>query len=218
MTLNNITVNTQSSIRIGGSKVLYFDPYLIPAAAHDADLIFITHEHYDHFEPESFAKLKKDDTLLVAPESMKKKVLSESGIAAENCLFCQPCETCEAGGVAVETIPAYNKLKPFHPKGKKWQGYVVTMDDTRYYVSGDTDVNEDIKKVRCDVALIPIGGFYTMDWKQAAEYIAQLKPKAVIPTHYGSIVGKKTDGQDFQKMLEGLDGGIQVAIKLDNEE
>lgn len=218
MTLNNITVNTQSSIRIGGSKVLYFDPYLIPAAAHDADLIFITHEHYDHFEPESIAKLKKDDTLLVAPESMKKKVLSESGIAAENCLFYQPGESFEADGVTAETIPAYNKLKPFHPKGKKWQGYVVTMDDTRYYVSGDTDVNEDIKKVRCDVALIPIGGFYTMDWKQAAEYIAQLKPKAVIPTHYGSIVGNKTDGEDFRKMVEGLDGSIQVAIKLDNEE
>ena len=160
MTLANITVNTQSSIRIGGSKVLYFDPYLIPAAAHDADLIFITHEHYDHF----------------APESMKKKVLLESGMAEGNCLFYQPGESFEAGGVAVETIPAYNKLKPFHPKGKKWQGYVVTLDDIRYYVSGDTDVNEDIKKVHCDVALIPVGGFYTMDWKQGAEYIAQIKP------------------------------------------
>lgn len=214
MTLSNITVNTQSSIRIGGSKVLYFDPYLIPAAAHDADLIFITHEHYDHFEPESIAKLKKEETLLVAPESMKKKALSESGMAEENCLFYQSGESFEAGGVAVETIPAYNKLKPFHPKGKKWQGYVVTLDDIRYYVSGDTDVNEDIKKVHCDVALIPVGGFYTMDWKQGAEYIAQLKPQAVIPTHYGSIVGNKTDGEDFRKMLEGLDGNIRVELKL----
>ena len=88
------------------------------------------------------------------------------------------------------------------------------MDDIRYYVSGDTDVNEDIKKVRCDVALIPIGGFYTMDWKQAAEYIAQIKPQAVIPTHYGSIVGNKTDGEDFRKMLEGLNGKIRVELKL----
>ena len=88
------------------------------------------------------------------------------------------------------------------------------MDDTRYYVFGDTDVNEDIKKVRCDVALISIGGFYTMDWKQAAEYIAQLKPKTVIPTHYGSIVGNKTDGEDFRKMVEGLDGSIQVELRL----
>ncbi len=214
MTLSNITVNTQSSIRIGGPKVLYFDPYLIPAAAHDADLIFITHEHYDHFEPESIARLKKEDTLLVAPESMKKKALSESGIVPDNCLFYQPGESFEAGGVAIETIPAYNKLKPFHPKGKKWQGYVVTLDDTRYYVSGDTDVNEEIKKVHCDVALIPIGGFYTMDWKQAAEYIAQIKPQAVIPTHYGSIVGNKTDGEDFRKRLESLGGNIQVELRL----
>lgn len=214
MTLSNITVNTQSSIRIGGPKVLYFDPYLIPVAAHDADLIFITHEHYDHFEPESIARLKKEDTLLVAPESMKKKALSESGIVPDNCLFYQPGEICEAGGVAIETIPAYNKLKPFHPKGKKWQGYAVTLDDTRYYVSGDTDVNEEIKKVHCDVALIPIGGFYTMDWKQAAEYIAQIKPQAVIPTHYGSIVGNKTDGEDFRKRLESLGGNIQVELRL----
>lgn len=211
MNLNHIAVNTQSSIRIQGTKILYFDPYQIRAAAHDADFIFITHEHYDHFEPESIAKCRKDGTCFVAPTSMKKKALSEAGIAPENCLFCQPGETHDAGGIAIETIPAYNKLKPFHPKGKKWQGYVVEMDGVRYYVSGDTDVNEDIRKVRCDVALIPIGGFYTMDWKQAAEYIAQLKPKAVIPTHYGSIVGNQSDGQSFKEALESLDGSIQVA-------
>lgn len=215
MDLENITVNTQSSIRIAGSKVLYFDPYQIHDAAHDADFIFITHEHYDHFEPQSIAKIKKEDTLLVTPESMKKKALSESGIAPENCLFYQPGETHETSGIVIETIPAYNKLKPFHTKGKKWQGYVVEMDGVRYYVAGDTDVNEDIGKVCCDVALIPIGGFYTMDGKQAAEYTAQIKPKAVIPTHYGSIVGNKSDGQEFQKMLESLDGSIQVERKLD---
>lgn len=89
------------------------------------------------------------------------------------------------------------------------------MDDIRYYVSGDTDVNEDIEKVQCDVAMLPIGGFYTMDKKQAADYAAKLKLKAVIPTHYGSIVGNRTDGRDFQKELEGLDSGIQVELKLD---
>lgn len=215
MNLSGITVNTQSSIRIAGSKILYFDPYQIQSAAHDADFIFITHEHYDHFDPESIAKLKKEDTRLVAPESMKKKALSESGISSDHCLFYQPEETHEVGGLRFETIPAYNKLKPFHPKGKKWQGYVAEMDDIRYYVAGDTDVNEDIRKVRCDVALIPIGGFYTMDWKQAAEYIAKLKPKAAIPTHYGSIVGNETDGQDFKKMLETLDDTIKVELRLD---
>ncbi|MDE6663545.1 MAG: MBL fold metallo-hydrolase [Lachnospiraceae bacterium] len=214
MNLNNITVNTQSSIRIEGSKILYFDPFKIEADRHDADMIFITHEHYDHFEPESIMKLKKENTILVAPESMKKQVLSTQGLTSDNCVFYNPNETHEQGDITIETIPAYNKLKPFHPKSKKWQGYVVKMDDIRYYVAGDTDVNEDIKKVQCDVAIIPIGGHYTMDKKQAAEYIAGLKPKAVIPTHYGSIVGDKADGQAFKTDVERLDGGIQVEIRL----
>ena len=214
MNLSNITVNTQSSIRIKGSKILYFDPFKIEADRHDADVIFITHEHYDHFEPESIMKLKKENTILVAPESMKKQILSTQGLTSDNCVFYNPNETHEQGDITIETIPAYNKLKPFHPKSKKWQGYVVKMDDVRYYVAGDTDVNEDIKKVQCDVAMIPIGGHFTMDRKQATEYIVGLKPKAVIPTHYGSIVGDKADGQAFKADVKRLDGEIQVEIRL----
>lgn len=213
--LNHITVNTQSSIRIEGSQVLYFDPFQIGTASQDADMIFITHDHYDHFDPPSIAKIKKESTILIAPESMKKKTLSGSGISQEKCLFYQPGERYEQGNLVIETIPSYNKRKPFHPKGKRLQGYVVRMDGIRYYVSGDTDVNEDIEKVQCDVAMIPIGGFYTMDKKQAAGYIAKLKPKAVIPTHYGSIVGDRTDGRDFQRELAGMDSGIQVELKLE---
>ena len=212
MNLDHITVSTQNSIRIKGSKILYFDPFKVDNDVHDADMIFITHEHFDHFEPDSIAKVKKEGTFLVAPESMKEKVLSESGMAPDKCIFYEPGEVHEWEGIVIETIPAYNKLKPFHLKAKKWQGYIVTMDDIRYYVAGDTDVNEDIKKVQCDVALIPIGGHYTMDKKQAADYVADIKPKAVIPTHYGSIVGKKTDGMEFKNYLETLDRDIQVVI------
>lgn len=214
MNLDHITVNTQSSIRIEGSKVLYFDPFQITEAKHDADIIFITHEHYDHFEPDSIAKIKKDSTLLVAPESMKKKVISESGLASDQCVFYNPGEVHKQGELTIETFPAYNKLKPFHPKGKKWQGYVVQMDDIRYYVAGDTDVNEDIRKVQCDVAMIPIGGHFTMDKKQAADYVVALKPQAVIPTHYGSIVGNKTDGQDLERDVRAGNPEIQVELKL----
>ena len=214
MNLDHITVNAQSSIRIEGSKILYFDPFQITEAKHDADIVFITHEHYDHFEPDSIAKIKKDSTLLVAPESMKKKVISESGLASKQCVFYNPGEVHKQGEITIETIPAYNKLKPFHQKGKKWQGYVVVMDDIRYYVAGDTDVNEDIRKVQCDVAMIPIGGHFTMDKKQAADYVTSLKPQAVIPTHYGSIVGNKADGQDFEKDVKAGNPEIQVELKL----
>ena len=214
MNLDRTTVNAQSSIRIEGSKILYFDPFQVEAAAHDADIIFITHEHYDHFEPESIVKVKKESSFLVAPESMKKKVLSSTVAAKEQCLFYGPDEAHKLGDIAIKTVPAYNKLKPFHPRGKRWLGYAVTMDNVCYYISGDTDVTEDIRKVRCDVALIPVGGFYTMDGKQAAEYIADLKPRAVIPTHYGDIVGKKTDGMDFMRALEEMDKGIRTELKL----
>lgn len=214
MNVNHITVNTQSSIRIEGSKILYFDPFQVENESHDADVIFVTHEHFDHFEPDSIAKIKNENTILTAPESMKKKVLSESGMTPDQCLFYKPGEKYVQGDLAIETIPAYNRLKPFHPKTKKWQGYVVEMDGVRYYVAGDTDVNEDVKKVQCDVAMIPIGGFYTMDKKQAADYVAELNPKVVIPTHYGSIVGDQADGQEFKNDLEMLNKDIQVELKL----
>ena len=214
MDLKNITVNTQSSIRIEGSKILYFDPFQVEEDSHDADIIFITHEHYDHFDPDSIVKIKKESTVLAAPTSMKTKVLSEADIMMDKCVFYEPDKIYEQGEILIKTVAAYNRLKPFHPKMKKWLVYIVKMDGIIYYVSGDTDVNEDVRKVKCDVAMVPIGGYYTMDRKQAANYIAELKPKAVIPTHYGSIIGKSTDGGEFKKDLEERDGDIQVELRL----
>ena len=213
MDLSNVTVNIQNSIRISGEKILYFDPINIVAKKHDADIIFITHEHYDHFEPNSIAKITNENTILVAPASMEKQVREASGI--DNIELWEPGSTHELAGLTIETIPAYNLFpKPFHTKNKKWLGYLVKMDGITYYVAGDTDVNEDVKKVRCDVALIPIGGKFTMDKKQAADLITSMKPKAVIPTHYGEIVGHPTDGNDFKDYVEIVDGSIQVELKL----
>lgn len=213
MDLSNITVNAQSSIRIEGEKVIYFDPFSVTEESHDADIIFVTHEHYDHFQPESIAKIKKKDTVIVAPAVMGKKIEAESGITETE--LWDPGTSHELMGLQIETIPAYNApLKPFHPKSKKWQGYLVTMDGIKYYVAGDTDVNDDIKKVDCDVAIIPIGGKFTMDKKQAADYIVNLGPKAVVPTHYGDVVGSPSDGKAFKAMVEDADGSIQVELKL----
>lgn len=212
MDLSNISINKQSSIRIAGSSILYFDAFDIPNETHDADFIFVTHEHFDHFDIASIAKIIKADTVIVAPESMKKKLLSELSGDESGYVFAQPEEKIERDGLSIETVRAYNILKPFHMKSKDWLGYIVTMDDIRYYVAGDTDANEDNKKVKCDVALIPIGGNFTMDKKHAAKFVAEIKPRAVIPTHYGEVVGKKTDGADFMKLVE--DKEIQVELKL----
>lgn len=213
MDLSNITVNAQSSIRISGDKVIYFDPFNISNESYDADIIFITHEHFDHFQPESIAKIKKDSTVMVAPLSMEKQIRNEAGVT--NIKLCEPGSSYQIGDLSVETIPAYNgMMKPFHTKNKKWLGYLVKMDGISYYVAGDTDVNDDIKKVICDVALIPIGGKFTMDKKQAADFINAIKPKAVIPTHYGDIVGHPEDGNDFKNYVENTDGSIQVELRL----
>ncbi len=214
MDLSNITVNKQSSIRISGNKVVYFDAFEIGEATHDADYIFVTHEHFDHFDPASIGKVKKDDTIIIAPESMKKKLLKDLAINEEKCLFCCPGDRVELKGIQVEAVPAYNKLKPFHTKSSKWLGYIVNMDDTSYYVAGDTDANTDVQAVRCDVALVPVGGHYTMDKKQAAELILGMVPKAAIPTHYGDIVGSPTDGDEFKRLVEKADVGIQVETRL----
>lgn len=214
MDLSNITVNKQSSIKIKGSKILYFDAFKIEEELHDADYIFITHDHFDHFEPESILKVTKADTVIVAPESMKKKLLKELPIEKDNCVFFQPGTIHELNQLWIEIVPAYNNLKPFHKKGNKWAGYNVKMDGVKYYIAGDTDANEEVKKVKCDVALIPIGGHYTMDKKQAADLICSMKPKAVIPTHYGELVGNPTDGADFKDHIDIVDKDIQVELKL----
>ena len=214
MNLSNITINKQSSIRIAGSKILYFDAFQIEDEKHDADYIFVTHEHYDHFDPTSIAKVMQSDSIIIAPESMKKKLLKELAVNESQCIFCLPKTIHELNQIWVETVPAYNKLKPFHTKGSKWLGYIVKMDGISYYVAGDTDPNEDIKKVKCDVALIPIGGYYTMDKKQAADLICGMKPNAVIPTHYGELVGSPVDGNDFKDYIDIVDKNIQVELKL----
>ena len=211
MNLSNVSINTQSSIRIEGNKIIYFDPWKITEARNDADVIFVTHEHHDHYDPESIANISKNTTIVVAPTSMEEIILKD--LKMESC-FLNPNEAKQIAGLDVKAIPAYNNLKPFHTKSKNWLGYVVDLDGTKYYVAGDTDDNADIRKVDCDVALVPIGGKFTMDYKEAAKYILCLKPKAAVPTHFGDIIGSPTDGREFKKIVEAGDKDIQVELIL----
>ena len=205
---NKITVNTQSSIRIETEKIIYFDPFKILSSANDADLIFITHEHSDHFSPEDIRKVQKSDTLIVAPKSMED-TLKKHGYS--NLILLAPCEKTDVQNIPVEAIPAYNLVKPFHMKKNGWLGYVITVEGQRIYVSGDTDATPEAQAVSCDIAMIPIGGTFTMNRSKAAAYINELRPKTVIPTHYGTIVGSADDGEAFRKLVQSE---IEVVIKL----
>ncbi len=197
----NISVNVQSSIRIKGSKTLYFDPWQIEGEPHDGDYAFITHEHYDHFSPEDICKVLKFDGYLVIPESMSGMTGDISTIPASHIITVRPGEKREIARMLVEAYPAYNLNKSFHIKRSGWLGYIVTMDAQRYYVAGDTDAIPEMSDIKCDAAFLPIGGTYTMDAAEAASLTLRMRPRVVIPTHYGSVVGSPVDGDLFRSML-----------------
>ena len=209
MSYDHIQVNTQSSIRIEGSKVVYFDPFQIGAEAHDADLICITHAHYDHFDPKSILRVCKQDTELAVPASMAGDL--EKLVWKGKIHLLSPGEKLETAGLILTATPAYNKLKPFHPKRNGWLGYLLEMDGRVYYVAGDTDAVKELQEIRCDAALVPIGGKFTMNAREAAGLVNKIKPRAAIPTHYGSLVGKPQDAETFRKMV---DREVQVVVKL----
>lgn len=206
----NIRVLTHSSIKITGESTIYVDPFHVGEVLNDADIILITHDHYDHFSTEDIAKVIKSDTILVVPKRMKKQ---GSDISCGELVTVEPGERKQLGEISLETIPAYNLLKPFHPKGHGWVGYVIETGGIRIYVAGDTDITKENKEVSCDVAMVPIGGTYTMDAKKAAELVNIIRPKVAIPTHYGSgVTGAKSDEDIF---CANVDADIPVEIKME---
>ena len=195
-----INVNTQSSIRISGSKILYFDPLEVESR-HDADYIFITHSHFDHFSLLAILELKKQNTVFVTPKDIVEELLS-IGISEEYIVVVKPNQKYVFKNIEFQTIPAYNLHKKNHRKEMGWVSYLVTLDKVIYYIAGDTDVTKEAKEVKCDVAFVPVGGTYTMDCIEAANLINHIKPKLAIPTHYGYVVGSVKDAEIFKKRLD----------------
>lgn len=180
-----IFVNTRSSIKLTGTKTIYFDPLEIAGAPHDADMVFVTHEHYDHFSPEDIRKVIKADTLLIVPQVMLDMVMeNQFPVAAVHGLL--PTQAQDFDGVRCQAVPAYNIGKAFHPKDNCWIGYLVELDGKTYYAMGDTDATAEAASVDADVVFIPIGGKYTMDAAEAAEFINKNQPGLVVPIHYGA--------------------------------
>lgn len=199
--LENIEVLCHSCIRINKEKVIYFDPFKIEKNYNDADVIFITHDHYDHYSEEDIEKVEKNNTVIVAPEELLTKLLRR-GFDRENIVLVEPNESYTVEGIKFETVPSYNIDKQFHPRANDWVGYIIELGGVRYYIAGDTDITVEAKQVKCDVAFVPVGGTYTMDYKEAAELVNTIKPEIAVPIHYGSIVGEKQDAEEFGKMLE----------------
>lgn len=207
-----ITVFTQNSIRIRDQiGTIYIDPFQMQETPHDADYILITHDHSDHFSPEDIQKVTNRNTILICPENMETKARPIA--ALRQLVTVSPNEDYEIEGLSFHTVPAYNSLKPFHPKSAGWVGYLLVLNGQKIYVAGDTDATKEAMEVVCDIALVPIGGTFTMDVRKAAELINTIRPAVAIPTHYGSIVGSPEDGERFASLVKAP---TKVEIKIGN--
>ena len=202
-----ISINKHSSIKVESDKITYFDPFLIEEESHDADIIFITHDHFDHFSIDDIKKIEKEDTVFVIPDNMYNL------LGGENVVVLNPNEKTEIEEYEVVTLPSYNVGKQFHPKEKGNLAYIVTIEGQRVFVAGDTDSNPDNENIKVDIALVPVGGKYTMDYKEAANLINKIKPKKAIPTHYGTNdIGDKKDGERFKELVD-KDIEVELLIK-----
>lgn len=205
--LENIEVLYHSSIRISKNKAIYIDPFKIDKDYNDADIVFITHDHFDHYSEEDIDKVINENTTIIIPKELLTKILRK-GINKNAVITVESNKEYMVQGIKFETIPAYNTNKTFHPKENDWVGYIITLDGIRYYIAGDTDITEENRKVKCDVAFVPVGGTYTMDFKEAAQLINEIQPKIAVPIHYGNVVGTKQDATDFIKLLHPNIKGI----------
>ena len=184
-----------ASIKFTGNKIIYFDPYKIEDELHDADYIFITHDHYDHYDLDSINNIRKETTKIILPKCLKNE---------DNYLGVEPDKEYEVDGIKFNTISSYNTNKSFHPREKEYVGYNILLDDKYYYIMGDTDRTPEAENVKTDVCFVPIGGVYTMTVDEAVNYINDIKPSKAIPIHYGLIVGEKNLGNIFKENVKDV--------------
>ena len=177
------------------STILYIDPWKLSEAPHDGSYIFISHSHYDHFSPDDIEKVSNPETAIIASADVVKKYGSGQAI--------KPGRSIELPDLKVTAVAAYNLDKPFHPKSNEWIGFVLQFGPLRIYYAGDTDITPEMQALEnIDLAMLPVGGTYTMDPEQAAQAVKQFKPKRALPYHWGDIVGSRSDAEAFLQLAD----------------
>ncbi len=206
----DITRLGHDTFRIKGSKLIYTDPYKL-SQRDEADIVLISHEHFDHFSPEDLEKVVFPGTTIVASPLCKDGM---KNLKVKEIKFLDPGGKLTVGKVQIEAVPAYNLNKfrepgkAFHPKGEKRLGFLIQMDGTTVYYAADSDFIPEMKNLKCDIALLPVSGTYVMTAEEAAQAAAAIKPKIAVPMHYGSIVGSDADAEKFKSLVKG----VQVEI------
>ncbi len=203
-----------SSFKIKAGKIIYIDPYQTQQKE-PADIVLITHSHYDHCSIADINRIARDGTVIICTASCQSSITKiDKRIDMQ---LIQPNEIIKIGSIKIRTIPAYNIAKPFHPKSEGWVGYVIEIGNVIIYHAGDTDITKEMerltgygKKGNNFIALLPVGGKFTMNAEEAAEAARIVKPSIAVPMHYGSVAGTKQDAENFVKLCEAE--GINARI------
>lgn len=199
--IENIHWLGHDTFRIENDKTIYIDPYELKGKPPEADLILITHDHHDHCSPDDVARVAKDDTVIVTIAAAARRLKGDVRVV-------KPGESLTVHGIPIETVPAYNVNKfrspgvPFHPQESGHVGFILTVGGLRIYHAGDTDVVPEMDDIEADIALLPVGGTYTMTADEAAQAANRIKPKVTIPMHWGAIVGSERDAQRFRDLCQ----------------
>lgn len=180
------------SFRIDGPKTIYIDPWKLKPGSVKADIILITHAHYDHCSPADIASIQKETTAIVCTPDSKRKLTGKLHEVA-------PGDELSVSGIGIKAVPAYNVDKQFHPKANRWVGYIMNIEGTKIYHAGDSDFIPEMSEIECDIALLPVSGTYVMNADEAVQAANILKPQTAIPMHYGSIVGSEADAEYFKR-------------------
>lgn len=193
------------SFKITNGLVIYIDPYKLKGEE-KADIILVTHDHFDHFSKEDIRQVAKKDTAYVAPPSVAKSLTGDVKPIRRG-------EKVTIKGITIEAVAAYNIGKDFHPKTSDNVGYILTVEGTRIYHAGDTDVIPEMKNIKTDIALLPCSGTYTMTAQEAANAAAIIKPKIAVPMHWGSIIGSRKDAEEFKRLCT-FGGEVRILERL----
>lgn len=189
----NISWLGHSSVRIrAGKQVIYIDPWKLKKGAEKADIILISHSHYDHFSPGDVNRIRKEGTVILASAD----VAPELGGART----LRPGDRVNIGETEIEAVPSYNRNKAFHPREKGWLGFLLTVGGKRIYYGGDTDLIPEMNGLKADVVILPVGGTYTMTAEEAAQAADRIGPEVAIPVHCGDLVGTMDDARRFREL------------------